>query len=935
MNSPLPAAIQSGSAAFTLLALVLAAPLGAQQDRALLAEKVFATPAWREIGPVNYTGRIVDLDVDPRDRSVWYVASATGGIWKTENEGASFRPLFTDQKSFSIGDIAIAPSAPDTLYVGTGEANNQRSSYFGDGVYKSTDGGKTFANVGLAGTDHIGRIAVHPTNAEIVFVAAAGALYRANEERGLYRSKDGGKTWERKHHVNADTGFIDVCIDPANPDRVLAASYDRRRRAWHLREGGEGSRVWLSEDGGETWNEVRGIPDGTLGRIGIAFAASDSQVAYAIVENLNPAPATRREEPDRGERERDREPAPETGTETEAGSAPGALALAPRPVGGEVYRSADGGKTWKKASSRRVGGEPHYYYGQIRVDPRNADRVFVLGVNVSSSDDGGKTWKTSFGRGLHVDHHALWLDPNDSGRALLGNDGGLALTYDGGRNWRHYPKLPIGQIYSVGVDLREPYTVYGGTQDNGTWGIPSRSTTNEGLGRAHAMRVDGGDGFCVQVDPQDPDVIYTESQFGGMSRQNLRTGARRGIRPSAPRGSPALRFNWMTPILLSPHNPHTVYTGSQLLHRSRNRGDDWETISHDLTTADSEKLAGNVPHCTITTIDESPVEADQLWVGTDDGKVWTSRNGGRDWIDLSERFPGLPPRLWVSRVACSPHDAQRAYVAFTGYREDDRRPYLYLTVDGGTSFTSIVNDLPAGESINVVREHPRNPDCVIVGTEFGVRASVDGGGSWYRLGTGLPTVAVHDLLVHPREEDLVIGTHGRGCWILDATMLAELGSATLGKPFHLFAARDGFATRRVFPAVRYPASPEWRAAQPSTQAQFRYWIGADLEGDVTLRVLDATGRQLWSTNGSREAGLHEIAWGGGGGRGQRGGFPGFGGQGPGNQGGAGGGPGQYRCELQVGDQTQSVAFTVHPAPGAAGAARGEDELTDEGRERDY
>lgn len=910
MNNSRSASLRRATSSALFAALSLAS-LAFAQDKALLAEKVFAQPQWREIGPVNYTGRIVDLDVDPRDRSVWYVASATGGLWKTENEGATFRPSFTDQRSYSIGDLAIAPSAPDTLWIGSGEANNQRSSYWGDGVYKSTDAGKTWANVGLAGTDHIGRIAVHPTNADIVFVAALGSLYRANDDRGLYRSKDGGKTWERVKHVSADVGFVDVCIDPAKPERVIAASYERRRRAWHFKEGGEGSRAWLSEDGGDTWNEVKGLPDGSVGRIGIAFAPSDSQVAYAIVENLNPATNTRREEPDRTERGRDTEPAPD------------AAAPAARPIGGEVYRSQDGGLTWKKSSTRRVGGEPHYYYGQVRVDPRNADRVFVLGVNVSASDDGGKTWRTNFARGLHVDHHALWIDPQDPGRTLLGNDGGLAITYDGGSTWKHFPKLPIGQVYSIGVDLRDPYTVYGGTQDNGTWGIPSRSMTNEAIGRANAMRIDGGDGFCVQVDPNDPDVTYSESQFGGMSRQNLRTGERRGIRPNAPRGSPALRFNWMTPILLSPHNPHTVYAGSQMLHRSRNRGDDWEAISKDLTTADPEKLAGNVPHCTITTIEESPVQADQLWVGTDDGKVWTSKNGGRDWIDLSDRFPDCPSHLWVSRVACSPHDAQRAYVSFTGYREDDRKPYLYLTTDGGTSFTSIVNDLPAGESINVVREHPRNADCVLVGTESGVRVSVDGGGTWFALGTGLPSVAVHDLLVHPRDEDVVIGTHGRGCWVLDATVLAELDAEILQQPFHLFAARDGFGTKRVFPSIRYPAAADWRAPTAPSQPQFRYWIGPDFDGEVTLRVLDATGNELWSARGESGAGLHQIAWGGGGGRG-RGGFPGIFGGGGGGRGGSGG-PGQYRCELVAGDQTLHRAFTVHPAPGGGGGSTGDDE----------
>ena len=912
MNTPLA----TRSLALAIVALCSASAPRAQDRHAFLQEKLFDQFNWREIGPVNYTGRIVDVDVDPRDRSVWFVASATGGIWKTETDGASFKPIFADQHSYSIGDMAVAPSAPDTIYVGTGEANNQRSSYWGDGVYKTTDGGKTWSNVGLAGTDHIGRVVVHPQNPECVFVAAVGALYHANDERGLYRSKDGGKTWTCVKHIDANVGFIDVALDPQNPDRILASSYERRRRAWNFTEGGEGSRVWLSEDGGETWDEVKGLADGSLGRIGVAFAASDPKIAYAMVENLNPATGRTRE-PARGEGERDRDADPDTETDAENATAPDAFA--PRPVGGEVYRSEDGGKTFKKVSTRKVGGDPHYYYGQIRVDPRNADHLFVLGVQVWSSDDGGKKWKTDFARGLHTDHHALWIDPTDARHALLGNDGGLSSTFDGGRNWRHFAKLPIAQIYSIGVDLREPFNVYGGAQDNGTWGIPSRSVTSTALSHSDALKVDGGDGFCVQVDPNEPDVIYTESQFGGMSRQDLRTGQRRGIQPSAPRGSPALRFNWMTPILLSPHDPRTVYVGSQMLHRSHNRGDDFEAISPDLTTADPEKLAGNVPHCTITTIDESPVEVDQLWVGTDDGKVWTSRNGGRDWIDLSARFPGLPEKLWVSRVACSPHDAQRAYVSFTGYREDDRKPYLYLTTDGGTSFRSIVNDLPAGESVNVVREHPRNPDCVLVGTEFGVCASLDGGGSWFRLGKNLPRVAVHDLLVHPRDEEIAVGTHGRGCFVLDATALTGLNQDTLGAAFHLCPARDGYPVRRVFESQRYPASPEWHGDEPDAQPVLRYWLGQDVEGEVRIRVLDVTGRELFSTRGDTGAGLHEISWGGARGRG---GFAQFGGGGARGRGGSSG-PGEYRCELQVGDQKASVSFRVHPTPGLGG-----DELTD-------
>jgi photosystem II stability/assembly factor-like uncharacterized protein len=918
-----------------------ASGLAQTPDQDHVAANVFGQMTWKELGPVAFGGRIVDIAVHPQNPSVFWLAAASGGLWKSTNAGISFTPQFQDAYSISIGDIAIAPSQPDTIWVGTGEANNQRSSYWGNGVHKSTDGGKTFAHCGLDGTDHIGRIVVHPKNADVVWVAALGALYSPNKERGLWRTRDGGKSWQCTKHLGNDTGFVDVVVDPQNPDVLFAASYERRRRAWNLTEGGEGSRIWKSLDGGETWERLAGgLPAGTLGRIGLDLCASDPKVVYATIENLNPA-EPQATEPARidGEREPDNErkdPAATPDAEVLADPLAAAewraradLAQDPqrrprrRTVGGEVYRSDDAGKNWKKVNTTRIGGEPGYYYGQIRVDPRDANTAYVLSVPVYKTTDGGKTWsgggQQTFARGLHVDHHALWIDPQDSRHLLLGNDGGFAVTFDGGKNWDHVNRLPIAQFYAIGVDRRSPYRVYGGLQDNGTWGFPSRGASSAGLGIHDAYRIDGGDGFYVCCDPDDPDIVYSESQFGGMSRQNLRTGERKGIKPRADKGSPALRFNWMTPIVLSPHDPRTVYTGSQYLHRSRNRGDSWTTISPDLTTNDPDKLKGNVPHCTVTTIAESPKKEGWLLVGTDDGRVSSTKDGGGRWTDLSDRFPAACRGLWVSRVEYSPHAEGTAFVTFTGYREDRRAPFVFRTDDGGETFRDIANNLP-DEPVNVIRQHPRTANVLLAGTEMGAFVSIDDGGTWHRFGSGLPRCAVHDLAVHPDHPHVLVGTHGRGIWAVDATALEGLTEAVLAKDFHVFAPSDGVLLRRG-PNRGSQGARTWSAPNPFVNPTFRYHLREDADKKPKLEVLDATGRVLWTHEGSEKAGYHEVSWGGG-----RGGFPGggefFGGGG--RRGGGQGGvrAGQFALRVTHGESTSTQAFRVADARGPRSALGG-------------
>ncbi|MCA8948334.1 MAG: hypothetical protein KDE27_02460, partial [Planctomycetes bacterium] len=870
-----------GSAA--LLAIALPCQV-AEQDH--LADNVFKQPQWRELGPVTSGGRIVDLAVHPQKPQVFWAAAASGGLWKTTNGGISWTAQFQDEYSISIGDIAVAESAPDTLWVGSGEGNNQRSSYWGDGVYKSIDGGATFENMGLDATDHIGRIAIHPQNADVVFVAALGALYRANEDRGLYRTTDGGESWERVLYRGPNVGFVDVVFDPTDPTTLFAASYERRRRAWHLTEGGEGSRIFRSKDGGDTWSELAGgLPDGVLGRIGLDVFQRDGQTVYATIENLNPVGTPRTViEPPIGEESRGVERIAEAEAEAEATAEVLADPVArddflfgedeaqdrerrgrPRTIGGEVYRSDDGGETWTKTNGDTgIGGSPGYYYGQIRVDPNDADTVYVLSVTVYRSTDGGKTWtprrgsRDNFARGLHVDHHALWIDPRDGQHLMLGNDGGFAVTWDGGANWDHLTHLPILQFYAVAVDEREPYNIYAGAQDNGTWAFPVQGASSAGIDWLAPERVNGGDGFQIAIDRSDPDVVYSESQFGGMMRANRRTGERAGIKPQAEKGMQPLRFNWNTPLLLSPHAPHTVYTGSQHVHRSRDRGDHWQTISPDLTSNDGAKLAGDVPHCTITTIAESPKRQGLLWVGTDDGRVWRSRDDGHRWQDLSDRFPEAVRQLWVSRVEASPHDADCAFVSFTGYREDVRTPFVFRTDDAGETWKAIAHDLPQ-EPVNVVRQPPRRPSVLLVGTEMGVYTSVDDGAHWLPLGHGLPRVAVHDLLVHPREAHVVLGTHGRGVWVMDAALLEALDQELLANAFAALPPSDGVSLPR--PRNRgYAGAREWRADNPFVEPTFRYLLATDTDTKVVLEVLDATGEVLWTKDGETTAGYHEVPW---------------------------------------------------------------------------
>lgn len=851
---------------------------------------------FREIGPTAQGGRYVEFAVIESNPRVFYAATATGGLWKTVNNGISFTAVFDNQPDFAIGAVALAQSRPDVVYVGTGEANNSRSTYGGNGVYKSADGGATWTHVGLPNAGRIGRIVVHPKNPDVVFVAASGRLYSENPDRGVYRSIDGGKAWVKTldHKVDGrEIGAIDVALDPANPNVLYAATYDKVRRPWTFGEGGPGSAIFKSTDGGATWKQLSaGLPTGMLGRIGLAIARSDPKTVYAVIENANA---------------RDPKVTPEERRKRLAqGFGDGS-------IGDELYRSDDAGGTWRKVAPPPppttttppagdgaapqppgggrgrggwTGGNPPYYYGQIRVNPKNKEHVYLLSVGVTHTTDGGKTWSSPFGFG--GDNHALWINPNDPDHLILGHDHGMGVSFDAGRNWLSPDNKPLAQFYAIGYDMEQPYNVYGGIQDNGSVRGPSSMKGGGPIPFEAWYRVGGGDGFYNVVDRTDSRWLYNESQFGNIQRMDQKTGQSRSIRYTRPQGQEALRWNWSSPILISPHNPEVVYHAANVLLRSSNRGDTWTEISPDLTKnlPDRRQGSGNIQYATITTIDESPVIAGVIWAGTDDGNVQVTRDGGKSWTNVTDKIGGHPG-YWVSRVIASHHDAATAYVTVTGYRHDDFKPFVWKTTDYGAAWTSIAGDLP-NQAINVIREDRRNPQLLFVGTDFGVHATVDGGKSWMRMKNGITTNPVHDLHIHPREQELIVGTHGRSMFIADIAGLQALTPAALASDAHLAP---------IVPAVQQPTGLRPMVASLNYSGQSRlpgvhitYYLKNGASG-VTVRVYDGA-RLIAETAAPGNAGLNTVRWTmqssrpmtdaerqAATGRGGRGGFGGFGGRG--------------------------------------------------------
>lgn len=802
---------------------------------------------YRSIGPSRQGGRIVDIAVDPLKPFTFYVATASGGLWKTTNNGTTFTPIFDDQSVISIGDMAVAPSDPNIVWVGTGEANNSRSSYWGDGVYKSEDGGESWKNMGLKESHHIGRIIIHAENPDIVYVAALGHLYSFNEERGLFKTADGGKSWEKVLYISDRVGVVDMAMDPSDSNTLYAASYEKQRLPWHFEEGGPGSAIHKTTDAGKTWAKLEGgLPTGMIGRIGLDISRKNPNIVYATIENANKRPPT--EEEKKEDERRDLRPQE-------------------RPIGGEVYRSEDGGKTWDKMNSAKddIGGHPGYYYGQIRIDPSDDQVIYVLSVMLYRSTDGGKTWgkprPANAASGTHADQHALWINPENSNHMILGNDGGLYITYDGGKSWDFYDNLPLAQCYTVGADMNDPYNIYTGLQDNGSWKGPSNSLGSQ-ITLDDWESVGGGDGFYNQVDPEDSRWLYNESQFGNIQRVDQKTGVIKRIRPDREKDKPPLRFNWNSPILISPHNSQIIYFGANVLFRSLNRGDAWQEISPDLTLNDPVKIAGrgNIQYCSITTVSESLIISGIIWAGTDDGKVHLTKDGGANWVELTENVAGggAPRDYWVSRVFASHHEEGTAYVAKTGYRRDDFQPFLYKTTDFGATWTSISGNLPP-EPINVIFEDRKNPNLLFVGTEMSVYVSIDGGRRWVCMKNNIPTNAVHDLLIHPRENDLVVATHGRGIFISDISPLQELNGKVFSEDVYLFEVEP--KKQRVMRRSQ-SLSGHRHFTTPNEPYGFLiyYYLKNDVPTDASITITDPYGEEINTLKGTAKAGVHKVVW---------------------------------------------------------------------------
>ncbi len=1003
-------------------------------------DPLFGAFRFRSIGPASMGGRIDDIAVSESDPNIIYIGYAVGGVFKSENNGTTFEPVFTTYTTASIGDIAIHPTNPNVVYVGTGEANNRQTSSFGDGIYKTTDGGKTFTNVGLRETQTIARIVIDPKSPDTVYVASPGHLFGPGPDRGVYKTTDGGKSWNKVKFIDDDTGFTDIALDPSNSSVIYAASHQRRRSGCCFNGGGPGSGIWKSTDAGKTWTRLlgAGLLPGTYGRIALDVSRSNPNVVYAQIEagesgtpaplagaGPQPAAATEATPPGAaavpppqpqgsggGEGRGRGQQAPSTSP----GQAPPAQAPAafgggrggydwcnnggpgrgfggrgggetattqtpPKldPTRGGVLRSEDKGRTWTLVSN--CNARP-MYFSQLRVDPANDKTIYVAGLPIAKSLDGGRTFATLDNAGGHespghVDQHAIWIDPKNPKHLMIGNDGGLDVSWDQGRTWDYVNTMATGLAYVVTADMRRPYYVYIGLQDNGSWGGPSAVRARGGIMNSDWFGIGGGDGFYTAVDPTDYNIVYSESQDGNTNRYDLRLGRGQSIRPrtAAGRGgrgggggrggateatpaaetpqppvqaggfgagafgapnvinmmtsSEPLRFNWNTPVVLSPHNPSIVWLGGNRLFKSYNRGDTW-VASPDLTKqidrskvtlmgvpGDRMQLSKNdgvVSYSTIITISESPVMPGVVWAGTDDGNLQVSRDGGQTFTEVGKNLTGLPAnhQYWISRVDASHFDPAVAYVSVDGHRSDDLKPYVYVTRDYGATFQSLSGDLPAYGNVQVIREDPKNKNLLYVGTEFGLYASIDGGRHWQKFSSSYPTVRTDDILVHPRDNDLIVATHGRSVWIADdISPLQQLTPDVQSQDAYLFDIRPPVAWlndqqhgqqvggQRVFVGENAPRG-----------AAINYYLKSAVPGDVKITIADFEGKPVRTLDGTKHAGINRVLWNlaptapqGGGGRG------GFGG------GGRGGfvasvEPGTYLVTLEAGGKKITKPVTV-------------------------
>ena len=798
-------------------------------------EEAFSRLEYRSIGPAIMGGRIADVEGVPGDTNVVYVASASGGLWKTTNGGVTWKPIFERQGTISLGDIALAPSNPEVVWAGTGESNVRNSVSFGDGVYKSTDGGKTWQHMGLKDTERISAICIHPQNPDIVYIGALGHAFGPNEERGVFMTTDGGKTWTKTLYIDNQHGVADLEIDPTNPNILYAGMWSFERKPWTHRSGSEKGGVYKSIDGGRTWNKLtNGLPK-LMGRIGVRVAPSNPNVVYVIVEAKD----------------------------------------------GTLYRSDDRGETFRNVSKNTDIVSRGFYYTTVRVNPTNENHIFAVASTLFTSVDGGRSFRSITGRS-HIDFHALWIDPKNPKRMWHGQDGGIGVTYDGGESWEAVYNIPLGQFYQIHADNRYPfYNVMGGLQDNGSWTGPSRTREPAGIMNEDWRMVSFGDGFYVINHPDNPDQYLSESQGGNMVWTDMTTREQQLVNPwgrgsgGGPAAGQKYRFNWNSPIVFSPHEKTTVYLAGNVVFRTPDFGKTWQQISPDLTTNDPEKLkdaGGPIAienstaeyHSTIISIAESPVQKGQIWVGTDDGNLQLTTDSGKNWSNLIKNVSGVAANSPVSHVEPSRTNASTAYVSFDRHMFDDFRPYIFKTTDTGKSWTSVSGNLPAKAYVQVVREDPKNTNLLYAGTEIGLYASYNGGKEWFPLNLkNLPNVAIHDILVHPRENDLILATHGRSIWIFDdASVIQQITPQIMGNNAHLFPVRP--ALRYTSRFTRYGiGDKQFTGPNPPAGALITYYLKDkfDEKATIKLQVFDSAGKLVQDVERpSREKGLNRVSW---------------------------------------------------------------------------
>jgi len=802
-------------------------------------------------------GRISDMCFAPGDTKTFYVGYATGGVWRTKNHGTTFEPIFDKETTSAIGAIAVcdAPSDWDgwdkdtkksdrlekgkqkILWVGTGEGNGRNSSSWGNGVYRSVNSGKSWEHCGLAESHDIPRLVVDPRNPDVCYVAALGHLWGTNEERGLYKTTDGGKTWDKVLSIDKETGCCDVAIDPKNPDTIYAAFYARLRSAHSFVSGGKKGGIFKSTDGGKTWKQLKkGLPTNT-GRIGLDVFLGDTKKLVAVIEATDGGANSIRDD---------------------------------RMRGGGVFRSDDCGESWRRCSHRSPRA---FYFSKIKFDSASDDRIYMLGWTTEVSDDGGETFRGGWGDILHADHHAIIVDPNDPTHIIVGTDGGAYLTFDKGENWDFLNTIAVGQFYNISLDNSDPYRIIGGLQDNGTWVWPNSGTREiaedkacrtpaTGITNADIEFVNWGDGFHGDFDANDPNVVYAEWQGGNLTRVNLKTGEKRWCIPEAREGEPGHRFNWNAPFFVSQHKPNAIYLGGNMVFKLTDSGEKWAKISPDLTTADGAKMttAGSNAEnfCTIVSLSESPLKAGVLWSGSDDGLIYVTTNDGKDWANVT---PKQINGLYVSRLHASSHKEGGCFASVDGHRSDDMKPYIYATDDFGKSWRDITGDLPKTHSVMVVRDHDSNPDVLYCGTESAIYVSINGGKNWVKMhGKGLPTVPVYDIKQHPRDRDLVAATHGRSVWVLDnGNWIGEATSDVLSKALHLFSLRD------VKPIWKLQYNGLWthkmfRAANAPRGVYIDYWINEYTADDVSISIENEKSVVMKKVTGTNAPGFNRAVW---------------------------------------------------------------------------